>query len=45
MTSTEMSGMRDKLIPDYIGTDLEAVWRTIEIDLPELKKLQKDPVI
>lgn len=28
----EMSGMRDKLIHDYIGTDLEVVWKTIEID-------------
>jgi len=38
----EMSGMRDKLIHDYIGTDLEVVWKTIEIDLPELKKLLRD---
>jgi len=34
--------MRDKLIHDYIGTDLEVVWKTIEIDLPELEKLLKD---
>jgi len=37
----EMSGMRDKLIHDYIGIDLEVVWRTIEIDLTELENSLK----
>ena len=35
----EMAGMRDKLIHDYIGTDLNVVWSTIEIDLPRLESL------
>jgi uncharacterized protein with HEPN domain len=33
-----MSGMRDKLIHDYIGVDISVVWKTIKEDLPLLKK-------
>jgi len=33
----KMAGMRDKLIHDYLGVDLDAVWDTIEKDLPGLK--------
>jgi len=29
--------MRDKLIHQYFGVDLELVWETIRTDLPELK--------
>ena len=40
----EISGMRDKLIHDYLGVDIEVIWKTIEIDLPillkELKKIK-----
>ena len=32
-----IAGMRDKLIHDYLGVDLFAVWRVIEIDLPDLE--------
>jgi hypothetical protein len=28
--------MRDKLIHDYFGVDMEAVWRTVEEDVPPL---------
>ena len=35
----EMAGMRDKLIHDYIGVDIDVIWKTIEQDLPYLKKL------
>ena len=31
-----MSGMRDKLIHDYTGVNLEVVWRTVQQDLPAL---------
>ncbi len=32
----KMAGMRDKLIHDYIGVDLFAVWAVVENILPEL---------
>ena len=37
-----MSGMRDKLIHDYIGVNLKVVWRTIVDDLPGLEKGIRD---
>ncbi len=37
----EISGMRNKLIHEYMGVDLRVVWRTIQEDLPMLQaKLQ-----
>ncbi len=32
-----IAGMRDKLIHDYLGVDMEAVWLTVQRDLPTLK--------
>ena len=37
----EMAGMRDKLIHDYMGVDLDVVWTTIEVDIPRLSVLLK----
>lgn len=34
----DIVGMRDKLIHNYLGVDLKAVWTTIKNDLPILKK-------
>ena len=34
----DMAGMRDKLIHDYFGVDIMAVWKTAKEDLPLLKK-------
>lgn len=34
----DIAGMRDKLIHDYLGVDIEAVWDTVKKDIPVLKK-------
>lgn len=33
---TAMAGMRDKLIHDYEGVDIERVWLTLQSSIPEL---------
>lgn len=33
----EIAGMRDKLIHQYFGVDLDLVWETVRTKLPELK--------
>jgi uncharacterized protein with HEPN domain len=34
----KLAGLRDKLIHDYMGVDILAIWKSIEIDLPPLRK-------
>ena len=34
-----MAGMRDKLVHEYWGIDLETVWKTLKEDIPPLKPL------
>lgn len=31
-----MTGIRDKLIHDYVSVNLEVVWKTVQEDLPPL---------
>jgi len=38
----EITGMRDKLIHDYLGVDTKVVWETIKKDIPSLKRLLKE---
>lgn len=35
----KMAGMRDKLIHEYSGVDLEMVWKTATEDLPSIKPI------
>lgn len=35
----KMTGMRDKLIHEYFGIDLEAIWETVQKDIPNLRPL------
>lgn len=37
----DMAGTRDKLIHNYIGVDLDAVWDTAERDIPLVKNKLK----
>jgi uncharacterized protein with HEPN domain len=34
----DIAGMRDKLIHDYMGVDIELVWTTAVEEVPELKE-------
>ena len=40
----EISALRDKLINQYFGVDLDLTWKVIEKDLPKLKKMLKEVV-
>ena len=38
----DIAGMRDKLIQDYFGVDLDKVWLTAQDDLPMLAEVVED---
>jgi len=35
---SKMTGMRDKVIHDYFGVDLEVLWKTVQQDLPDMQQ-------
>ena len=35
----DITGMRDKLVHEYFGVDLQTVWATVHEDLPALRPL------
>jgi uncharacterized protein with HEPN domain len=37
-----VAGLRDVLIHDYMGVDLENVWNVTQQNLPDLKKVVKE---
>jgi uncharacterized protein with HEPN domain len=37
----KMAGMRDKLIHEYSGIDLEILWMVIKKDIPSVKPLMR----
>jgi len=38
----QMAGMRDKLIHEYFGVDVEILWKTAKDEIPPLKQLAQD---
>ena len=34
----DITGMRDRLVHDYMGVNVESVWKTVQVDLPELRR-------
>jgi uncharacterized protein with HEPN domain len=38
----QIAGLRDKVIHDYFGVNLDIVWAVVEKDLPELRRAVDD---
>ncbi len=38
----EIAGMRDKMIHEYFGVNLEIVWAAVERNIPELRRTVQD---
>ncbi len=35
----DMAGMRDKLVHDYFNIDVDIIWKAIQEDVPQLKRM------
>ncbi|WP_017315732.1 HepT-like ribonuclease domain-containing protein [Mastigocladopsis repens] len=35
----DIARMRDKLIHNYFNTDVEIIWKAVQVDLPQLKMM------
>ena len=35
---TQIAGLRNRIVHDYFGLDLEIIWEIIQHDLPELER-------
>ena len=40
----KMAGMRDKLIHEYHGVDIDTVWQTLHEDIPPLKDMIQEVI-
>ena len=38
----DIAGMRDRLVHDYMGVNLEAVWKTAREDVPMLREVARE---
>ncbi|MBA4389662.1 MAG: hypothetical protein C0399_01830 [Syntrophus sp. (in: bacteria)] len=38
ITWNQIAGLRNRIVHDYFGLDLEMIWHIVTFDLPELKK-------
>jgi uncharacterized protein with HEPN domain len=34
----DIRGMRNRLVHDYLGIDVDVVWRTVSVDVPRLER-------
>jgi uncharacterized protein with HEPN domain len=35
---TQIAGLRNRIVHDYFGLDLEIIWQVLQTSLPELKQ-------
>jgi len=38
----DIAGMRDRLVHDYMGVNVESVWKTVKEDVPELASVVRE---